>query len=50
MSKPTYEELEAAVVELTRDKERALYELDIMQGNGILNLPRLRTVIKGDQR
>lgn len=50
MSKPTYEELEAAVVELTRDKERALYELDIMQGTGILNLPKLRKTIKGETR
>ena len=45
---PTYDELLVLVDHLTRDKERALYELHIMRGNGVIDLGKLERSIKGD--
>lgn len=50
MTRPTYEELEAMVRELTRTQERAVHTLDCMWKGGRLNFPELRQAIKGDAR
>ena len=44
------EHIEARMEDLMQDKERALYQLHLMRGNGILDLNKLERAIKGDQR
>jgi hypothetical protein len=54
---PTYVQLLAKVDHLMdalddarQDKERALYELHIMRGNGVIDLGKLERAIKGEHR
>ncbi|MGN6656405.1 MAG: hypothetical protein ACTHJ9_13815 [Rhodanobacter sp.] len=43
-------ELRILTEDMRREKEQALYQLQVMRGNGVLDLNKLERTIKGDQR